>query len=236
MPSTPSWLEPTAPWCAPVPPSLCAGLAVAPEDVPVVEVLGAPCSVAEVIAVRAGRFVPLFGHGATRIEAVRGLANIARAFGNDSDPRAADYALDMASHSIVGPAPLRALAQGANDGSADPILAELAVAYIAVLGASDAQRERITRELTDAKNLSIEIALALGAGGGDFGTYREHYAMLSAASKLDAPALRVARAWFDFVLARRFGGYDALQAAGTGATLDPAVTLVARQCRASLRQ
>jgi hypothetical protein len=193
-----------------------------PDDVPVVELLGAPCSLAEVIAIRAGRFVPLFGRGATRDEALRALANLARALGADADPRGADHALDIAIHNVVGPGPLRALAQGALDGSGSPILCEAVLAYVGVLGAGDALRERIARELVGPREIAMELALALGGGGGDFGTYRDHYTALSTSSEADVAPMRLMRAWFDFVLARRFAGLDAMHTIADSTTLDGA--------------
>jgi hypothetical protein len=195
---------------------------VAPSDVPVVELLSSPCSVLEIVAIRAGRFVPLFGFGPSKSEAVRALANIARAFGADADPRGADYALDMAVHAIVGPGPLRTLAQGAIDGSSPVAYAQLALAYVQLLGAGDSLRERMARELVGPKETATELALALGAGGGDYGSYREHYASLTTSSANDQAPVRLARAWFDFVLARRFAGLDGLHALVQGAQLDPA--------------
>jgi hypothetical protein len=195
---------------------------VSPSDVPIVEILGAPCSVLEIVAIRAGRFVPMFGLGASKLEAVRALANLSRAFASDADPRGADYALDMATHAMVGPGPLRALAQGALDGTVPVAFAELALGYVQLLGAGDSLRERVARELVGPRHTVIELALALGAGGGDYGSYREHYAALTASSANDQPPVRLARAWFDFVLARRFAGLDSLHAIVQGAQLDPA--------------
>src|SRR6478672_3143413 len=106
VPSNTPWLEPSPPWQEQASATLCSDLGVAPADVPIVEVISAPCSVLEIVAIRAGRFVPLFAYGASKLEAVRALANVARAFGPDADPRGADYALDMATHAMVGPGPL----------------------------------------------------------------------------------------------------------------------------------
>ncbi len=222
MPTNPSWLEPAPPWLEPASASLCADLGVAQDDVPVVELLSSPCGVHEVIAIRAGRYVPAFGLGATRAEAVRLFANVVRAFGNDADPRGADYALDMAMHARVGPGPLRMLARGAVDGSVPTLFAEFALAYVQILGASDSLRERVARELVGPRSTAMELALALGAGGGDYGSFREHYASLTSATANDHAPVRLARAWFDFVLARRFAGLDALHAMDHGAMLDPA--------------
>jgi hypothetical protein len=68
----------------------------------------------------------------------------------------------------------------------------------------------------------MELALAIGAGGGDFGTYRDHYAALSTSSEADVAPMRLVRAWFDFVLARRFAGLDAMHAIASSAQLDGA--------------
>ena len=222
MPTNPSWLEPSPPWLEPASATLCADLGVLPGDVPLVEVLSAPCTVQEVVAIRAGRYVPLFGLGSTKAEATRALANIARAYGPDADPRGADHAMDLAMHAKVGPGPLRALAQGAIDGSVPVQYAELALAYVQLLGAGDSLRERVARELVGPKSTAAELALALGAGGGDYGSYREHYGALSSSSVNDHAAVRLARAWFDFVLARRFVGIDGVHAIVHSARLDPA--------------
>jgi hypothetical protein len=218
----PQWLEPSPPWLAPVPAALCAGLTVAPGEVPVVEVLSAPCSLAEVIAVRAGRYVPLFGVGTSREEALRAFVNVVRALGADADPRGSEHALAMAVHPGTGRLPLLTLAEGTLDGSAAAWWAEMAVAYVTVLGASDQLRERVAQDVAGHRSVAIEVALALGAGGGDFGTFREHYAALTTAAGHEAAPVRVARAWFDFVLARRFAGLDALHALKGHADLDPA--------------
>ncbi|MEI8255555.1 MAG: hypothetical protein WCJ30_07775 [Deltaproteobacteria bacterium] len=217
-----SWLEPVPPWIEPASANLCADLGVSQADVPVVELLSAPCGVHEVIAIRAGRYIPAFGLGATRAEAVRLLANVVRALGNNADPRGADYALDLAMHPIAGPAPLRALALDAAAGSVPTVYAEFALAYVQVLGASDALRERVARELGGPRSTAMELSLALGAGGGDYGSFREHYAALTSSTVNDQAPVRLARAWFDFVLARRFAGLDALHAMDHGTALDPA--------------
>jgi hypothetical protein len=205
-----------------VPASLCAGLTITPGEVPVVEVLGAPCALSEVVALRAWRFVPLFGLGPTRDEVVRALANLVRALGAEADPRGAEHALTLLLHPQLGPKPWRALSEAVTDGSAPAVWLELALAYTGLLGASDALREQLAREVGGHPSLALEAALASGAGGGDHGSFREHYAALNTGSESETPAVRVVRAWFDFVLARRFGGLDALQALAEQPALDPA--------------
>lgn len=216
------WLEPSPPWLAPIPAALCAGTSVAPDAVPLVHVLSSQCTAPEVMAVRVGRYVPLFGTGPSRDEAVRALANVVRALGNDADPRAPEHALAMVVHPGAGRLPLLALTEAALAGSAPLAFCEVALGYVEVLGASDMLRERVAQDLAGPRPLSLEVALALGAGGGDLGTYREHYAALTSSPEAEAPALRVMRAWFDFVLARRFAGLDALRALAHETDLDEA--------------
>jgi len=221
VPTASPGLDPSAPWLQPAPVAQCAEIGLTPEQIPVVEVVGAPCSVAEVIALRSGRSVPLYGRGATRAEAVRALANLVRALGGDADPRGADYALGLALHPLAGPAPLRTAAQSVLDGTAPACAAQLALAYVRILGADDTLRERVARELVGPPTSTVEVSLALGVGGGDYGSFRDHYAVLVSSSERDELPVRVARAWFDFVLARRFAGLDTMQSFDVAA-LDPA--------------
>lgn len=185
------------------------------------EVLGAPCSLAEVVALRAGRYVPLFGHGPCREEVVRALANLSRVLGLEADPRGAEHALVLALHTQLGGEPLRALVRAVSEGRAAPCWIDTVLGYVQVLGAGDALRERVAREMTTAGHRDLEVTLALGVGGGDYGTFREHYAVLTSEGG-NEPAVRVARAWFDFVLARRFQGLDILRGLGADVDLDGA--------------
>ncbi len=216
------WLDPQPPWFAVASDAVCAGLPIVPADVPIVDLLSAPCTLAEVVAIRAGRFIPLFGDGPTRDEAVRALANIARALGAGADPRGSEHALSLAVHPAAGTAPVAEVARAVRKGSAATYCADIALAYAGVLGAGDAQRELLAGALSTVDGLREETALAAIVGGGDYSSYREHYALLTASEFAHAPAVRTAKAWFDFVLARRMGAFDTLAALGDDATLDPA--------------
>lgn len=212
---SPPWLEPAPPWLAHSSASALAGAGLQPSEVPLVELLSAPCTLAEVVALRGARFVPLYGLGARKDEAVRLLANLCRALGGDADPRGVDHALTLTMHPQLGVLPLQFIAQGARDGSADAMWARAALAYVCVLGAGDAMREQLARELTEVPGMEREALLAVNVSGGDYGTYREHYAALAHGDSQADPASRVARSFFDWVLARRFGGLDALAAQGS---------------------
>lgn len=226
-PRPPAWLDPSPPWLRPVPDELRASLPLPPDTVPVVELLSAPCTLSEVVALRAGRYVPLFGLGATRAEQVRALALLARAFGEGADPRAPSHATSFLSHPALGPEPLRALAAAVVAGECDPAAGALALGIPGVLGTRDAVRELVAAALADVTTLTREVTLARAVGG-DGGRFREHYQLLCALDGLAIREAAVARAWFDFVLARRWAGLDALKALAAEGRLDaPSQWLVA---------
>ncbi len=225
---SPSWLQREPPWQAPVPASLCANLPIRPGDVPVVEVLGNPCTLAEVVALRAGRFVPLYGLGATEAEGHRALALLGRAFGPNADPRGAEHAATMAVHPVLGAAPWEGLARALTGGQVPPWVGEVALGFVGVLGAGDSVRAQVAEALSTVPALASEAVVARAVGGGAYGTWREHYQALRSAEGT-APVLGVARQWFDFVLARRWSGVDALR----GMADDPGLEVTARWLAAS---
>lgn len=215
------WLDGKAPWDEPAPEALCAEAGLSRGDVPVVRLLSAPSNIPELIALRAERFVPLFGEGPTRDEAVRAMANLALALGERADVRGGDHALALATHKRLGSRPIEHLASAVRSGRAPELYGEIAMAYVALLGASDTLRESVARLFLDAsEGAQREARLATTVGGGDYSSWREHYESLCAAP-LDA-STRVARYWFDWVLARRFSGLDQLRSVVEGEKLDPA--------------
>lgn len=215
------WLDDHAPWDEPAPEALCAEAGLGRAEVPVVRLLSAPSNVAELIALRAGRFVPLFGEGATREEAVRAMANLVLALGERADVRGSDHALALVTHKRLGSRPIEYLASAIRSGRVPGLYGEIAMAYVALLGASDTVRESVARHFLDVdEGTQREARLACMVGGGDYATWREHYESLCAAP-IDA-STRVARYWFDWVLARRFSGLDQLRSVVESEQLDPA--------------
>ncbi|MBL8684586.1 MAG: hypothetical protein JNK05_35755 [Myxococcales bacterium] len=217
---TPPWLDPRPPWEEPPPESLCAEAGLTRDAVPVVRLLSVPSNIPELVALRAERFVPLYGEGATRAEATRALANLVLALGERADVRGADHALALSTHKSLGVRPLELLAHAVRDGQAPALYAEIAIAYSSLLGASDLQRESVARLFEHSTDAAHEARLAITMGGGDYSAWREHYESLR---KLpSSPAVRVARLWFEWVLARRFSALDQLHAMVGEAELDPA--------------
>lgn len=196
---------------------------MAPSDVPLVELPSTPCSAAELVALRHGRYVPLFGHGASAAEVRRALALAVRTFAHGADPRASDHALTILAHPALGAEPLRHLASAAIDGRAPAWATTLSLGLAGTLGAGDALRADVGRALSAVPSLATEVSLAVNAGGGDLHAWRDHYQRLRAADADEPPvrAVSVARHWYDFVLARRWAGLDGLRAMNLD-TLDPA--------------
>jgi hypothetical protein len=195
---------------------------VTPEDVLVVELLATPCSAAEFVALRVGRFVPLFGRGPNRAEARRALSFAGYAFGQHPDPRAMDHTLAMLLHPGIGCAPLREVASAVKQGALPQWTTSLCLGLASALGAGDGLRETIAESVENVAALGTEIALARFTGGGELSTWRGHYQQLRAAVATDPSprALNVARHWFDFVLARRWSGLDGLRSLLNAGTLD----------------
>jgi hypothetical protein len=189
--------------------------------VPVVRLLSAPSNIPELVALRAERFVPLFGEGPSRDEAVRAVANLALALGERADVRGGDHALSLSTHKALGSRTIEHLAAAVRAGDAPPLYGEIAIGYVGILGASDTLRESVARHFLDARDgAQREARLATTVGGGDYASWREHYEALCAMPS--DPSTRVARSWFDWVLARRFSGLDHLRAVIESEALDPA--------------
>ncbi len=212
--SRPPWLTSSPPWHAPISEAACRLARVAPSEVPLVELPSTPCSAAELVALRNGRYVPLFGHGASAAEVRRALALVHRAFAANADPRASDHALTMLVHPALGAEPIRLLGMAAVEGRAPSWSAALVLGLAGTLGASDVLRADVGRALSAVPSLSTEVALAVNAGGGDLHAWRDHYQRLRASDAEEPPvrAVSVARHWYDFVLARRWSGVDGLRA------------------------
>ncbi len=217
--SPPEWLSHEAPWLTPVAPAVCADLPLRPSDIPVVDAPGAPCSLAELVALRSGCFIPVYGRGPTEPEARRTLTLLTNAYGPSADPLGAEHALAMTLHPALGTAPIIALARAVANGDAAAWQGELALGYVTVLGAGDALRVRVAEALWDVPALAAEATVARAVSGGDFGTWREHYQALRMAESAHPP-VAVARQWFDFVLGRRWSGIDALRTMADDPRLD----------------
>lgn len=220
-PSGVPWLVPPLPWQGEVPAALRQGMSGVTGEVPVVEMLSTPCTFVEVVALRAGRYVPLFGWGPTVDEARRAAACLRRAFDPQADPRALEHTLDLVMHPKLQAKPLEALARAVLAGECPAWSLDLVAGMLGMLGASDRARESACAAL-DLAGTSRSVLRRLGAaGGGDLGAYREHYTALcmGESSLRDGPGsadLVVVRQWYDVVLARRWSGIDALRAASDG--------------------
>ena len=95
------------------------------------------------------------------------------------------------------------------DVGEDRGLLYLAMEYVT----GDTLRAQVATAFQGVSSLVTEVALALHVGGGDHGTWREHYQHLRTLDGFEAPAktLSVVRHWYDFVLARRWSGLDGLR-------------------------
>lgn len=215
------WLETEPPWSEAAPQSLCAEAGLAVESIPVLRVLDTNASIAALIALRAGRYVPLFGEGFQREESLRPMANLVRAMGERSDVRGPDHALSLLVHPKLGVKPFEVLNHQISNNRASPEAALVALSYVGLLGASDTTREMIARVFLHAPHESVrtEAQLANAVGGGDYSTWREHYGQICS---LDYTAAKVARAWFDWVLGRRFAALETLKYLATDPLLDHA--------------
>lgn len=174
----------------------------------------------EVAKLREGKYVPLFGAGATAPEAARVLAILAKVFHRDADAQSAEYALAMATHPALGAQAHRYLAESITARETAAWMGALALGYVTVLGANDGVREEVAGAYRDVAALGGEVTLALRLGGGERGTWRERYPHLRVASQ--PAAVQIGCHWFDFVLARRFSGLDGLAALGQRDGLDSA--------------
>jgi hypothetical protein len=215
------WLETDPPWSEAAPQSLCAEAGLAADSIPIVKTLETNASIKTLIALRAGRYVPLFGEGFSRAETLRPLANLARALGDRSDVRGPDHALSLLVHPKLGVRPFTTLAQLLDRGTASAETALVALAYVGLLGASDTTREMIANTLltTSSQAVRVEAQLASCVGGGDYSAWREHYGQICS---LEGTAAQVARAWFDWVLGRRFAALETLKYLATDPELDHA--------------
>lgn len=218
-------MSPAPPWLAPAPAESCRAARVSPDAVPVLDLPpAASMNAAELIALRAGRYVPLFGRGVGRPELARALTLTHRAFGPRGDARALEHAAAFLAHPALGTDPLSLLADAITDRSAPAWAATLALGLAGASGAGDAARAQVARAFAGVPALAIEVSLALDVGGGDQGAWREHYQRLRVLDASDPPvrAASVARRWFDFVLARRWQGLDELRALRAKGGLDAA--------------
>ncbi len=218
------------PWHVPASAESCRAARVSPEAVPVLDLPPvASMNAAELIALRAGRYVPLFGRGATAAELGRALTLTRRAFGARGDARALEHAATFLIHPALAAAALDHLARAIAEGLAPTWAATLTLGLAGATGVGDGVREQVARAFADIPALALEVSLARDVGGGDLGTWREHYQRLRALDASDPPvrAAAVARHWFDFVQARRWQGLDELRAQRSRGGLDPASSWLA---------
>lgn len=220
--SRPPWFASPLPWLSPASAELCRQAQVSPAEVRVVELPATPCTAADLVALRAGRYVPVFGGGGTRADLGRAVALVGFAFGAQADPRAPEHAATLLVHPALGPEPLRFVADEANEGRSPAWACTLILGLAGALGVADGLREEVAQAFGALPSLASEVALATYAGGGDRTTWREHYQRLRAADHADPPvrAVHAARHWFDFVLARRWCGLDGLRALSGVEALD----------------
>lgn len=197
----------TPPWFNPQPPWQRASRGSAEAEV--IEVPEARWGDDALARLRDGRFVPVFGRGATVSEAARVIEILGRAFHRDADVRAHEHSLAMLRHPTLGLDAHRHLAGEIERANAPAWMGAMALGFTTLLGANDTVREEIADAYKDVTALDTEITLASLVGGGERGNWRERYPQLCAPDK--PPCVQVAARWFDFVMARRFSGLDALK-------------------------
>ena len=219
----PPWLSLALPWHTPAPVESCRAARVSPDAVPVLDTPpAASMNAAELIALRSGRYVPLFGLGVGRPELARALGIAQRTFGTKADARALEHASVFLTHPALGADALSLLADAVTERAAPTWAATLTLGLAGAVGASDALRAQVAHAFAGIPALATEVSLALDVGGGDLGAWREHYQRLRVLDA-SAPPMRaasVARHWFDFVLARRWHGLDELRAMRAHGGLD----------------
>lgn len=201
----PPWLDPAPPW------EQCP----APSSDAVVEVVGAPLTAAELTSLRLGRYVPLYGRGATADETTRALAVLSKVFSLDADARASEHGLALLEHPRLRELPYAHLATAISAGGAEPWTAPLALGAALVLGADDDLRARIADALTEVPRMRPHCAISAAAGGGSLGAWRDHYDKVCSAARRseenERAVIRAMRAWYDWVLARRWSALDSLR-------------------------
>lgn len=183
-------------------------------------------SSADVIAVREGAYEALFARGEFEAESLRMESLLDAAFHPDSAEVDPGLGLAFVLLPDGGDAGLRRLSEAIAAGAVGWPVGHALLGYLGLLGAPDALRERVASVFDGVASTRPEALAASAIGGGDLRDYRDHYEQLRRAeASLAGLAGRwpvvVARQWFDFVLARRWSGYESLRALNLG-ELDPA--------------
>lgn len=197
----PPWLVDPLPWHA----------AASPIEVP-----RAPIDPETESALHHGRYVPLFGWGATDDEARRVVALVSRAYSTEADPGAMDCLATMLLHPNLGTRPMTYLSEAIQSGAAPDSWGKVALAAAGLLGAGDAVRAEFGEPLLDCPSLRANALRTVAVGGAERYTFPETFARLCAAEKefggtRDAESFTALRAWFELVLARRWSALDTLR-------------------------
>lgn len=173
-------------------------------------------SSAELEALRAGRFVPLFGLGSSDAEGERALSSLRAVFAPGADPQAPSCAAVLLHHPSLGLRTYERLASEITGGRASAWCAPLALGATLLLGADDRLRREIADALAATPRLRAHCELSAVAGGGHAGDWLEHYQRLCLAARRSAESdrtvIRAMRAWYEWVLARRWSALDQLRA------------------------
>jgi len=167
-------------------------------------------------ALHHGRYVPLFGWGATDDEARRVVALVSRAYSTEADPGAMDCLATMLLHPNLGTRPMTYLSEAIQSGAAPASWGRVALAAAGLLGAGDAVRADFGEPLLDCPSLRANALRTVAVGGAERYTFPETFARLCAAEKefagtRDAESFTALRAWFELVLARRWSALDTLR-------------------------
>ncbi len=199
--SPPPWLAEPLPWTA----------AASPIEIP-----RAPLDGETEAALALGRYVPIFGWGATEDEARRVVALLFRAFSSESDPRAIDGLAAMLVHPSLGARPLAYLADAVRTGVAPAAWARVALGAAGLLGASDALRAEVGEPFLDCPEVRGAALRCIAVSGAERYSFPESFARLCAAEKefvgtRESESFAAMRAWFELVLARRFAALDVLR-------------------------
>jgi hypothetical protein len=184
---------------------------------PALDAVGQTLTTGALTQLRGGRFVPFFGLGASGGEAERALRVLRACFGADADPRALEHAGLMVEHPALGAKPYEFLAAAIQAGEAEAWAAPLALGAALMLGVEDGPRARVADALLAVPRMRPHCELSSAAGGGSEGDWREHYQRVCLVARRnpdsDRTVTRAMRAWYEWVLARRWSALDQLRGA-----------------------
>ena len=197
----PPWLVDPLPWHA----------AASPLEIP-----RAPIDPQTESALHLGRYVPVFGWGATEDEARRVIALVARAYSTEADPGAMGALSAMLLHPTLGTRPLTWLADAIQAGTAPTAWGKVALAAAGLLCAGDSVRAEFGEPLLDCPALRANALRTVAVGGAERYTFPESFARLCAAEKefagtRETESFTALRAWFELVLARRWAALETLR-------------------------